>query len=122
MKPRAGDRRDRVSKSMDNTEALRRGGGPGVRDAGLLESAVGQAKASFGGQWLHPDVFAMAAAYALGAALMFLDLNGVELDDPEEQLYDAMIAVSARTLDKPGLARLSRDLAAATANGLVEDF
>lgn len=41
---------------------------------------------------------------------------------PEEQLYDAMIAVSARTLDKPGLARLSRDLAAATANGLVEDF
>ncbi|HET6984147.1 MAG TPA: hypothetical protein VFI53_18525 [Myxococcaceae bacterium] len=74
MKPRAGDRRDRVSKSIDNTEALRRWGGrPGVRDAGLLESAVGQAKASFGGQWLHPDVFAMAAAYALGAALMFLD-------------------------------------------------
>jgi death-on-curing protein len=58
---------------------------------------------------------------ALGAALMFLDLNGVDLDDPDERLYDAMIAVSNRTLDKAGLARLLRDLAS-TAHGLAEDF
>jgi death-on-curing protein len=124
-----------------HAEALRRWGGrPGVRDVGLLESAVGQARASFGGRWLHPDVFSMAAAYAfhiaenqgfidgnkraaLGAALMFLDLTGVELEDPDERLYEAMIAVSSRTLDKPGMARLLRELAAATVQSdPSEDF
>ena len=118
-----------------HAEALRRfGGRPGVRDKGLLHSAVAQARVSLGGEWLHPDMFSMAAAYAfhiaenqvfidgnkraaLGAALMFLDLNGIELDDPEERLFDAMIAISARQLDKPGLARLLRDLAADTARG-----
>ena len=59
---------------------------------------------------------------ALGAALIFLDLNGVDLDDPDERLYDAMIAVSNRTLDKAGLARLLRDLAAATAQAAPADF
>lgn len=76
------------------------GGEHGVRDMGLLESAVGQAQASFAGQVLHADIFEMAAAYlfhivqnhpfidgnkrtGLIAALVFLDLNGIELDAPK---------------------------------------
>ena len=41
----------------------RYGGLPGLRDEGLLESAVAQAVATFGGEYLHNDIFQMAAAY-----------------------------------------------------------
>ena len=39
------------------------GGAPGVRDMGLLESAVAMPMAGFGDQYLHADLFEMAAAY-----------------------------------------------------------
>jgi death-on-curing protein len=43
------------------------GGLPGMRDPGLLESAVAQASATLGGSFVHEDLFAMAAAYALAS-------------------------------------------------------
>ena len=102
-------------------QLARYGGAAGVRDAGLLESGVAVPRASAGGEFAHEDLFAMAAAYAfhiaqnqpfldgnkrtgLLAALVFLDLNGVVIDDPEGTLYEAMIAVAERRLDKAGLA------------------
>jgi death-on-curing protein len=101
------------------------GGSPGIRDRGLLESAVAQPLASFGGEFVHGDLFAMAAAYAfhiaenqpfvdgnkrtaLDAALVFLHLNGFSVEDPFDGLYDAMIAIAERRLDKEGLADLLR--------------
>ncbi len=39
------------------------GGDSGLRDAELLESAVAQPQASFGGEYLHAFPFEMAAAY-----------------------------------------------------------
>jgi death-on-curing protein len=106
----------------------RYGGQPGVRDPGLLASAVAIAQVSFDGAYLHEDVFAMASAYAfhiaenqpfldgnkraaLAAALVFLELHGIGVRDPEGRLYDAMIALSSRALDKPGMASLLRELA-----------
>jgi death-on-curing protein len=103
------------------------GGAAGVRDQGLLESAVAMPRASFGEAYLHADLAHMAAAYAfhiaqnqpyldgnkrtgLVAALVFLDLNGVTVLDPRERLYDAMIAVAERRMDKDGLAELFREL------------
>ena len=47
----------------------------------------------------------------LGAALVFLQLNGIDLEDPEGRLYEAMMAVAARSVDKNGLAVLMRELA-----------
>ena len=44
------------------------GGSAGVRDAGLLASAVAMPRATFGGELLHEDLFAMAAAYAFHIA------------------------------------------------------
>jgi death on curing protein len=41
----------------------RYGGSPGIRDQGLLESAVAMAQAGFGEQYLHSTVFEIAAAY-----------------------------------------------------------
>ena len=104
------------------------GGSAGIRDRGLLESAVAMPAATFGGAFVHADLFAMAAAYAfhiaenqpfvdgnkragLYAALVFLRVNGHRVVDPGERLYEAMIAVAERRLDKAGLAGLLRDLA-----------
>ncbi|RJO70484.1 MAG: type II toxin-antitoxin system death-on-curing family toxin [Myxococcales bacterium] len=106
------------------------GGAEGLRDKGLLESAIAQPEATFGGEYVHSDLFHMAAAYAfhiaqnqpfvdgnkrtgLLAATTFLDLNGISLETPTERLYQAMIDVAERRLDKEGLAKLLRELAGA---------
>jgi death-on-curing protein len=101
----------------------RYGGDIGVRDRGLIDAAVAVPRQSFGGEYLHKTLFEMAAAYAfhiaesqgfvdgnkragLAAATAFLAMNGYDLIEREDRLYAAMIAISARTLDKGGLARL----------------
>jgi death on curing protein len=73
-------------------------GSPGLRDQGLLESAVAAPQASFGGELLIKDPFEIAAAYlfyvcrnhpfadgnkrtALAASLVFLKQNDL-LKDP----------------------------------------
>jgi death-on-curing protein len=50
----------------------------------------------------------------LVAALVFLDLNGVTVLDPQERLYEAIIALAERQMDKDGLAELFGNLADAT--------
>ena len=103
------------------------GGIRGIRDEGLLESAVMMAQASFGGEFLHQNLFEMASAYAfhiaenqafldgnkrtaLVAALVFLDINGCLIFDDEMKLYDAMIAIANREMDKYDLADLLKEL------------
>jgi len=93
------------------------GGDYGVRDAGLLESAIAQARATFGGEFLHNDVFEMAAAYVfhivgnhpfldgnkrtgVAAALVFLDLNGIEINAPKGSLYNLTMSVAIGQADK----------------------
>ena len=78
-------------------QLARYGGAAGVRDLGLLQSALAQPQASFRGQFLHADLFEMAAAYLfhlvqnhafvdgnkrVGFAAMhtFLLVNGFDLD------------------------------------------
>ena len=53
------------------------GGGLGLRDEGLLESAVYRPQASFGGQDLYPDLFSKAAAlgHSIIANHPFIDGN-----------------------------------------------
>lgn len=104
------------------------GGQAGVRDRGSLESAVGMPTQTFGGDFVHPGLFEMAAAYAfhiaenqafvdgnkrtgLAAALTFLRLNGVSVVDPQGRLYAAMIAIGTKQMDKNGLGELFRELA-----------
>ena len=103
------------------------GGIHGIRDQGLLESAIMTPQASFGGEYLHNGLFEMAAAYAfhiaenqpfldgnkrtaLSSALVFLDLNGSEVLDPEEKLYQMMIDIANRKADKYALAELLSSL------------
>lgn len=103
------------------------GGIHGIRDEGLLESAVMMPQASFGGEYLHNGLFEMAAAYAfhiaenqpfldgnkrtaLVSALVFLDINGFEVLDEDMKLYDAMIAIANKEFDKYDLAELLENL------------
>ena len=108
----------------------RYGGQDGLRDRGLLLSAMAQPEMSFSGEFLHEDLFAMAAAYAFHiaenqpfidgnkrtafqAADVFLTLNGFDL--PASKRWQvAVLDIARRTLDKAGLALLFRKFAKPT--------
>jgi death-on-curing protein len=72
------------------------GGLSGLRDKGLLESAIYQPEITLGGKFAYQSLFAMSAAYAFGiiknhaffdgnkrtgmvAALLFLKRNNIEI-------------------------------------------
>lgn len=111
------------------------GGADGVRDLGLLESALARAinKLAYG----ETDLAVLAAAYGFGIAknhpfvdgnkrtalasmIVFLGLNRLELDAPQEattaivlslaageiteEVLAGWIAADVRTLDAPGIA------------------
>ena len=103
----------------------RYGGHPGVRDMGLLQSAIAMPQASHGGKYLHADLFEMAAAYlfhiiqnhpfvdankrvGVVAALVFLALNGLEVNVPNEALFQTVLAVAQRKLGKDAIAEFLR--------------
>jgi death-on-curing protein len=85
----------------------RYGGEYGLRDHGLLESALSVPAAGARGEYFHADLFEMAAAYAFHlvanhpfldgnkrvgavAAAVFLKLSGIRLR-PDEGGYEALI-------------------------------
>jgi death-on-curing protein len=111
-------------------QLARYGGAAGLRDGALLDSAVAQPQASFGGEWLHPDLWMLAAAYlfhlvqnhpfvdgnertGLLSTLVSLALNGIVLDQATPALYDLTMAVADGRLDKPAIAAALRQLAEA---------
>jgi death on curing protein len=99
------------------------GGALGLRDETVLESALAQPMHEH--FYRNADTFQIAAAYAfhiaqnqpfvdgnkraaLLAALNFLVLNGVESNEPVDELYDAMIGIAEKRLDKAALAAVFR--------------
>jgi death-on-curing protein len=95
----------------------RYGGSAGIRDMGLLQSAVAMPAAGFGEDYLHNDIFEMAAAYLFHvtqnhpfvdgnkrtgavAAVVFLDINGVELNADEDELEALVRSVATGEADK----------------------
>ena len=96
------------------------GGTPGLRDEGLLESALAQPKATFGGQFLHPTISEQAAAYLYHIAMnhpfidgnkrtafavtdTFLRLNGCTLNLTDDRAYDLVMRVARGTMTKEEL-------------------
>ena len=99
----------------------RYGGQPGIRDLGLLESALAMPRAAFGGQRLHESLPEMAAAYlfhlvrghpfldgnkrvGLMAMLAFLGLNSLRLDAQEQELVDLVVGVATGRVSKAEVA------------------
>jgi death-on-curing protein len=93
------------------------GGESGLRDYNLLSSAIYFPQSTFDNQLLHKSLFDMAAAYiyhisenhpfidgnkrtALVCGLVFLDFNGIEIDDPHGQLYKMMMKVASGKSNK----------------------
>lgn len=110
---------DDVLAIQENT-IRHEGGLAGVRDFGLLESAVLMPQQQFGGEYLHRGPAAMAAAYlfhiaknhafhdgnkraAALAALIFLKINGIAPLPSPDELERVILGVAANTLDKESL-------------------
>lgn len=111
-----------------HTDQIQRyGGREGIRDIELLSSAVAMPYASFSDQFLHTDIFEMAAAYAfhlsqnqpfidgnkrtaLASALVFLEMNGNTVFDLRSMLFDAMISLATGKLGKSEFAQILRAL------------
>jgi death-on-curing protein len=102
-------------------QVARYGGASGIRDIELLKSALGMPSATYGGQFLHTDIYEMAAAYLFHlvknhpfvdgnkrvgavAALVFLSLNGFDFDAPEDDFAEMVLAVALGKLDKADVA------------------
>jgi death-on-curing protein len=101
------------------------GGSYGIRDIGLLESAIAQPEASFSGQYLHADIFEMAAAYlyhlvmnhpfvdgnkrvGLEAALIFLEINNENFNASDQELVDLVLKTTAGQVGKREIAEFFR--------------
>ncbi len=93
------------------------GGDPGLRDRGLLESAVSMPQSRFGGGYLHAGLAEMAAAYhfhlcanhpfidgnkrvAVTAAEVFLLINGHELTASDDEIEELTLGVAGGKLSK----------------------
>jgi death-on-curing protein len=110
-----------------NLDQVRRyGGTAGVRDEGLLLSALAMPQTGFGDEYAHKDLFEMAAAYLFHivknhpfidgnkrcgavAARVFLILNGADVDLSEDAAYDLVIATAEGRADKQQIAEVFRD-------------
>lgn len=88
------------------------GGDAGLRDRGLLESALARPAATFGGEDLYPDVPAKAAALmhslvlnhpfvdgnkrvGAQAAIVFVSVNGWEFLATPDELVDVTLQLAA---------------------------
>ena len=92
-------------------QLAKHGGLAGIRDKGLLESALAQPFASFGGFDLYPTLAARAARYAYGIVtnhpfndgnkrtgtallIVFLRANGVRFKPRHDDFYRTIIGVA----------------------------
>jgi len=104
-----------------HTDLLQRyGGSAGIRDKGLLESAIAQPQMTVGGKYANKTIFDKAAAYGfhvcmnhpfvdgnkrVAFALMdiFLQKNGWDITAREEEVYSMMMSLASGKLSKTEL-------------------
>lgn len=96
------------------------GGSDGIRDDGLLDSALNTPFQTFAGQDLYPTVLEKAARLGFGlirnhpfidgnkrigthAMLVFLEINNIALSYEDEELIATILSVAAGELDDDGL-------------------
>lgn len=96
------------------------GGSKGIRDEGMLDSALSNPFQSFGGEELYPGIQAKAAQLCYGLVknhamldgnkrlgahvmLVFLALNGFELIYTQQELSDTILAVASGEMNAENL-------------------
>jgi len=100
------------------------GGMPGVRDENALEAALARPRQKWNCE-PESDLSILAAAYAVGVAkahpfddgnkrtaflttVIFLGLNGKDLNASESEVVQVMVALAEGSLKEPGLAKWIR--------------
>lgn len=123
MAPRFLTVEEVVEIQLDQVECY--GGSAGVRDWDLLKSAVGMPEAGFGDQYLHGDLFEMAAASLFHlvqnhpfvdankrvgamAAFVFLKVNGLTLSAGQSEYEAVVLSVAQGTMGKAAVAEFFR--------------
>ena len=111
--------------SLHDELIQRYGGSPGLRDAGLLEAALGMPQAGFGGQYFHEFPHEMGAAYlfhlvrnhpfidgnkriALACAILFFKINRVSYSITEKEAVDLTLSAASGQLDKGAVTEFFR--------------
>jgi len=118
---------DSVFLTLDEVLAIhadqieRYGGSLGIRDRGLLESALAMPEATYAEQELHPSLCEKAAAYlfhlvknhpfidgnkrvGLATALAFLGMNDVTLQGTDDELVELVVGIAESRYSKAGVA------------------
>lgn len=107
--------------ALHTDQIERYGGRPGIRDIGLLQSALSMPAATFGGRFLQGSLHEMAAAYlfhlvqdhpfldgnkrtGLVALLAFLGLNSHRLEADPKELEALVLGVAAGKISKAEVA------------------
>lgn len=103
-------------------QVRRYGGHPGIRDIDLLKSALAMPRAGIAEQYFHTDIVEMAAAYLFhivrnhpfsdgnkrtgaAAAIVFLYLNGFEVDAGEREFENLVRRVAEGKEGKEDITR-----------------
>ena len=98
------------------------GGSHGLRDLGLLESAVARPQSSFGGEDLYPSIFLKAGALvhsllmnhqfvdgnkrtAMFSVMTFLELNGYKFVAKQKEVVDTALWIENK---KPTIEEISK--------------
>lgn len=112
--------------AVASNELAEHGGGEGIRDAGLLDSALSRPKNLFAYTDEEADLASLAAAYAYGlvrnhpfvdgnkrtafvVCRTFLRLNGRELEASQEEKYLTFLHLAESRLTEKDLAGWIRD-------------
>lgn len=115
-------------QELHDVQAARYGGSPGLRDLGLLESALAQPVQELFGQLRYSTVAAQAAAYlyfiarahafmdankrtALNSALVWLALHGLRLAASQDELFELTLGVAQGQVPLEEAARFFEDRA-----------
>jgi len=110
-----------LATAIHERQLAEHGGPHGIRDEGMLESALGRARHLYARAETSPDIPALAAAYAYGIARnhpfvdgnkrtaavlceVFLELNGFRLVAEDRDLYPVFMALAAGELEEDALA------------------
>ena len=116
---------DEVVNAIHSRQLAEHGGLDGIRDPGMLSSALARQKNAFAYSQPKPDIAALAAAYAFGIiknhpfvdgnkrtayvlCRTFLKLNGHDIDATDVEKYQTFLAVAEGALDESQFAQWIR--------------
>jgi death-on-curing protein len=118
--------------AIHDRQLVEHGGAAGLRDEGLLQSALGRPLNHY--TYASPDIVQLAATYTAGivqnhpfldgnkrtglvVGVLFLELNGYRFTASEESAAQAVLELAAGTMDEQGFCKFVRANSKRTRSG-----